>query len=135
MKFKLLALLIFVVHANAEEIAYSNNSEAQSVRQGKNLIRYFQVYGEPCTYFQFIDSKNKWNVATTKKFCSLDGRSFRTEFSAAAVTGIKISDNGISMDLSITPLESTGEQTKKCFMPISAKAFGAVECKTVEIED
>lgn len=135
MKLKLLTLLIFVAHANAEEIAYSRISEAQSVRHGKNLIRYFQVYGEPCTYFQFIDSKNKWSVATTKKFCSLDGKSFWTDFSDAAVTSVKVSDDGISMDLNITPLEPTGEQKKKCFMPISAEAFGAVGCKSVEIED
>ncbi|WP_313086226.1 hypothetical protein [Pseudomonas sp.] len=135
MKFKLLVLLVFVAHANAEEIAYSKISEAQSVRYGKNLIRYFQVYGEPCTYFQLIDSKNKWNVATTKKFCSLDGKSFWTDFSDTAVTGIKISDDGISIDLSITPLEPTGEQKKKCFMPVSAEAFGAVDCESVETED
>jgi len=134
MKFKLLTLLFFVAHASAEEIAYSRISEAQSVRQGENLIRYFHVYGEPCTYFQLVDYKNGWSVSTTKKFCSLDGKSFRTDFSDAAVTGIKISADGVFMDLNITPLEPTGERKKRCFMPVSAEAFGAVECKSVEID-
>lgn len=135
MKFKLLICLLFAGHANAEEINYSKISEANSVRQGKALIRYFQIYGEPCTYFQFINSKDKWSVATTEKFCSLDGKSFWTDFSDAAITNIKISDGGISMDLSITPLEPTGEQKKKCFIPISKGIFGAVDCKPVQIDD
>ncbi|MNF55422.1 hypothetical protein D3C85_372190 [compost metagenome] len=135
MKFKFLIFLLFVAHANAGEINYSKISEAHSVRQGKALIRYFQIYGEPCTYFQFIDSKNKWSVATTEKFCSLDGKSFWTDFSDAEVTNIKIFDGGVSMDLSITPLEPTGEQKKKCFMPISKETFGTVDCKPAQIED
>lgn len=125
----ILTILLFTsTYSNAQGIDYTKISEAQSIRQGETLVRHFNLYGEPCTYFQVIDSKNKWTIAETKKFCHIDGKSFLTDFADAETTNIRLTKKGIYIDLSITPLDATGEQKKECFMPILNNSLGTIEC-------
>jgi hypothetical protein len=127
-----LTILLFVTNcSNAQDIDYTKISEAQSIRQGATLVRHFNLYGEPCAYFQVIDSKKNWIISETKKFCHIDGKSFLTDFSDAEVKNIRLTTKGISMILSITPLENSGEQKKECFMPILANSLGTIECKSI----
>lgn len=125
-------LLLSSTYSNAQDIDYTKISEAQSIRQGATLVRHFNLYGEPCTYFQIIDSKKKWTISETKKFCHIDEKSFLTDFADAEVTNIRLTAKGISMDLSTTPLETIGEQKKECFMPILNNSLGTIECKSIK---
>jgi hypothetical protein len=130
MRHTLIILLFASTYSNAQEIDYTKISEAQSIRQGATLVRHFNLYGEPCAYFQIIDSTNKWSISETKKFCHIDGKSFLTDFADAEITNIRLTEKGISISLSITPLETTGEQKKECFMPILNDSLGIIECES-----
>lgn len=129
------SVLLFTTTSNADNIDYSKISDAQSARHGKMLIRQLKIYGDPCAYFQIINPKDSWNVTETKIFCNLDGKSFWTDFADASVTNIMVSQDGITMNLSITPLTTTGEENKKCFIPISNQEFGDIECQSAETKD
>lgn len=132
MRFLLFCFLFFSGFSSAEGVDYNLVSEAHSFRQGKTLIRYIQTYGKPCTYFQLIDSRDGWRVTDTQNFCGMDGKSFLTDFADAEVSNISVSERGVAMSLSVTPLEPIGEQKKECFMPVLNGAFGVIECRDVQ---
>lgn len=131
MRHILITLLFASTYTNAQEIDYTKISEAQSIRHGEIIVRNLKLYGEPCTYFQVINSKKKWTISETIKFCQIDGKSFLTDFADAETTNIRITEKGITMNLSITPLDTTGEQKKECFIPILKNSLGAIECKSL----
>lgn len=123
----LFASIFFSTITTGEEINYSKISEASSARIGSILVRYSRLYGEPCANIQIL-SPGTWKTIETKRICSLKNLSFETEVADAYFNNHEFSNNGIHLQLSITPLEPIGEQKKKCFIPIKDKRIGAMEC-------
>ncbi|QLC73180.1 hypothetical protein LPB260_20740 [Pseudomonas sp. LPB0260] len=109
------------------EVDYSKIAEASSARIGDTLVRYSRLYEEPCAYIQIINPKN-WQATETARICEFNGLSFATEVADAYFSNPEFSKNGVHLQLSITPLEPTGEQNKRCFVPIQNKHIGTLEC-------
>jgi hypothetical protein len=110
-----------------DEIGYSKISEASSARIESIHARYSRLYGEPCANIQILNPGN-WEVIETERICSFNGLSFETDFADAYFSDPKFSSDGVHLHLSLTPLEPTGEQKKKCFIPIKNKHIGTIEC-------
>lgn len=113
------------------EIDYSKISEARSARIEKILVRYFRIYGEPCANIQILDSKN-WEAVETKRICELNGLSLESEVADAYFSNPQFSNEGVHLQLSITPLEPVGEQKKTCLIPIKDKQIGAIKCADID---
>lgn len=126
--FLLILLPSLVVSA---EIDYSKISEASSARIEKILVRYFRIYGEPCANIQILNSKN-WEAVETKRICELNGLSLESEVADAYFSNPQFSNEGVHLQLSITPLEPVGEQKKACLIPIKDKQIGAIECADID---
>lgn len=112
------------------EIDYSKIAEASSARIENTLVRYSRLYGEPCANIQIINPKN-WVAIETKRICELNGLSLEEEVTDAYFSNPKFSEEGVHIQLSITPLEPTGEQKKTCFIPIKDKKIGPIECTDI----
>ncbi|MDO9618119.1 MAG: hypothetical protein Q7J43_10615 [Pseudomonas sp.] len=113
------------------EIDYYKISEASSARIEKILVRYFRIYGEPCANIQILNSKN-WEAVETKRICELNGLSLDSEVADAYFSNPQFSNEGVHIQLSITPLEPVGEQKKACLIPIRDKQIGAIECADID---
>lgn len=113
------------------EIDYSKISEASSARIENILVRYFRIYGEPCANIQILNSKN-WEAVETKLICELNGLSLESEVADAYFSNPQFSNEGVHLQLSITPLEPVGEQKKACLIPIRDKKIGAIECADID---
>lgn len=122
----LFASIFFPTVTIGEEINYSKISEASSARIESILARYSRSYGEPCANIQTL-SPGSWEIIETKRICSFNNLSFETEVADAYFSNPEFSNNGIHLQLSITPLEPIGEQKKKCFIPIKDRRIGAME--------
>lgn len=93
------------------EIDYSKIAEASSARIENTLVRYSRIYGEPCANIQILNSKN-WEAVATKRICELNGLSLESEVADAYFSNPQFSNEGVHLQLSITPLEPAGEQKK-----------------------
>ncbi|WPC05252.1 hypothetical protein SBP02_00440 [Pseudomonas benzenivorans] len=125
--------IVFLATAVAgEEIDYSKISEAKSARLNNIVARYIRIYGEPCAFFQTLNPRNGWKITSAKNFCSLNGKSFRTDFSDSHFENVYFSSLGAHLTLSITPLETTGEQKMKCFVPIENSTISEMICEDIE---
>lgn len=113
------------------EIDYYKISEASSARIEKTLVRYFRIYGEPCANIQILNSKN-WEAVETKRICELNGLSLDSEVADAYFSNPQFSNEGVYIQLSITPLEPVGEQKKACLIPIRDKQIGAIKCADID---
>lgn len=109
---------------------YSKVAEATSSRVNGALVRYLRLYGDACVSVQIIDSK-AWGVLEEKKICEIDGMSFYSDFADAHFSKPEFSENGLSLDLSVTPLAPIGEQRKKCFVPIHKNSIGSMVCTDI----
>ncbi|WP_313518800.1 hypothetical protein [Pseudomonas sp.] len=123
----LIMLTFFPAVTLGEEINYQNIADAKSARVENTLVRYFRIYGEPCANIQTIKPKS-WSIIETVRICQLDGLSFQSDVADAYFSNPEFSKKGINLQLSITPLAPTGEQKKKCFIPIKDKHIGAMTC-------
>jgi hypothetical protein len=123
----LASIFIFPTTTIGDEIDYSKISEASSARIEKILVRYTRLFGEPCANIQIL-TPGDWQVIETERICSFNGLSFETDFADAYFSDPKFSSDGVHLHLSLTPLEPTGEQKKKCFIPIKNKHIGTIEC-------
>lgn len=113
------------------EIDYSKTAEASSARIENILVRYFRIYGEPCANIQTLNSKN-WEAVETKRICELNGLSLESEVADAYFSNPQFSNEGVHLQLSITPLEPVGERKKACLIPIIDKQIGAIECIDID---
>lgn len=109
------------------ELDYSKIAEASSARIENALVRYSRLYEEPCAYIQIINPKS-WEAIETARICEFNGLSFATEVADAYFSKPEFSKDGVHLQLSIVPLEPTGEQNKRCFVPIKDKKIGTIEC-------
>lgn len=131
-KISALSLLILLPSlVVSAEIDYSKISEASSARIEKILVRYFRIHGEPCANIQILNSKN-WKALESKRICDLNGLSLESEVADAYFSNPRFSNEGVHLQLSITPLETIGEQKKACLIPIKDKQIGAIECADID---
>lgn len=115
--------------ANGEPIDYSKISEAKSARFDKVIVRYFRQYGEVCANLQTLDPGKNWQITSTKHVCSLEGKSFETEFADIHFQNIYFAGDGLHFTLSTTPFELIGEQIKNCIVPIKDGSIGQMACR------
>lgn len=111
-------------------IDYSKVAEATSSRVDGVLVRYLRLYGDVCVSVQIIDSKS-WGVVEERKICEIDGLSFYSDFADAHFSSPEFSGNGLSIELSVTPLAPIGEQKKKCFVSIHKNSIGSMVCTDI----
>jgi len=119
------------VMAAGEEVDYSKISEAKSARLNDVVARYIRIYGEPCAIFQVLNPRSGWEVISTKRVCSFGGKSFETDFADAHFEAVSFSSRGAHLTLSLTPLEATGEQEVKCFVPIEGGEIDTMVCESI----
>ncbi len=123
--------LFLATGAIGEEIDYSKISEAKSARLSNLVVRYIRTYGEPCAVLQTLNPRSGWKITSTKNICSLNGKSFKADFADTHFESVYFSDSGVHLTLSITPLEPTGEQKRKCFVPIKDGFINAMICEDI----
>lgn len=124
-----IAAVLFVQVSSAEEgINYHNIAEASSSRTGEVVIRYLRELGSSCLTVQTLEKISEWKVISSKYFCSINGLSFKKDLADAHFENIAISNDKVSLTLSITPLEPTGEQRLNCFIPITKKTVQEISC-------
>lgn len=124
-------ILFLATGANGEEIDYSKISEAKSSRINDIIVRYVRLYGEPCISIQTVNPGGGWKVISTKNICSVDGKSFWTDFADAGFEDVSFSKKGVHLTLSTTPLEPIGEQKRECFVPIKDGSINAMTCEDI----
>jgi len=124
-----IAAAIFMQTSSADEdVNYHNIAEANSSRTGEVVIRYLRELGDSCITVQVLENISEWKVISSKYFCSIDGLSFMEDLADAHFENISIFNDKISLTLSITPLEPTGEQRLNCFIPITKKIVQEISC-------
>jgi len=127
---KIIILIILIFRPIAtlgDVINYQNTAEANSARIENSLVRYFRMYGEPCANIQVIKPKS-WEIIETVRICEFNGLSFQTDVADAHFSDPEFSKEGVTLQLSITPLSPTGEQKKRCFIPIEDNHIGIMAC-------
>lgn len=124
-------ILFLAMGVHGEEIDYSKISEAKSARINNLIIRYIRMYGESCAVLQTINPKGGREITSTKNICSLNGKSFKTDFADAYFENVYFSDNGVHLTLSTTSLEPIGEQKMECFVPIKDGSINTMTCEDI----
>ncbi|MGJ7517082.1 hypothetical protein ACSFE6_22475 [Pseudomonas baetica] len=114
--------------ARADSINYSNASEISSGRSGESLIRYIKTFGSECLAVEILSLKGGLKILESKNLCSFDGKKFSTDFAYAGFQNITFEKDGIHLVLNIIPLQPTGEQLRKCSIPITNGKMGDLQC-------
>lgn len=120
---------LLAMKANGEPIDYSKISEAKSARFDKVIVRYFRQYGEVCTRLQTLDPGKNWQITSTKHVCSLEGKSFETEFADIQFQNFYFAGDGLHFTLSTIPIKPIGEQIKNCIVPIKDGSIDQMTCR------
>lgn len=130
MRFGLLLLFIVFPFApvRAESVDYSSASEINSGRSGGALARYIKTFENDCLIIEIISVKGKLKVLESLNLCSFEGKPFSTGFADAGFQDITFEKDGIHLILSVTPLEPTGEQLRKCSIPIADGKMSGLHC-------
>lgn len=126
------ALMLFLTTiVNGEEIDYSKISEAKSSRINDIVVRYIRMYGEPCIKIQTVNPGEGWKVTSTEHICSINGKSFWTDFADVGFENVYFSKKGVHLTLSTTPLEPVGEQKRECLIPIKDGSINTMTCEDI----
>ncbi|MEB2518899.1 hypothetical protein D3C76_737130 [compost metagenome] len=116
--------------AKAEITNYSNASEVRSGRSGGVLVRYIKTFEDGCLAVEIIKINGGLAVLDGQNICSFQGKPFSTGFAYAGFQDITFEEDGIHLNLSITPLEPIGEQLRKCWIPIESGKLSSLECSS-----
>jgi hypothetical protein len=130
-QFNLIFLFLLLFNqVSAGEPKYANSSEINSGRSGGVLARYIKTFKSECLVIEIINIQGELKVLESKRICSFEGKPFSTGFSYAGFQDIVFENDGISLTLSITPLTPTGEELRKCFIPITNGKLSDLICTT-----
>lgn len=107
---------------------YSNASEINSGRSGDVPVRYIKSFNNQCLVVEVLDVKREVEVLDRLNLCSFEGKDFSTEYADVGFQDLSFGQDGLQFVLSITPLEPTGEQLRRCVVPIKGKVLGSLKC-------
>jgi len=79
---------------------------------------------------EIINVHDKLKVLESMDLCSFEGKFFSTGFAYAGFQDITFEKDGIHLILSVTPLEPTGEQLRKCSIPIANGKMSSLHCSS-----
>lgn len=108
------------------DIAKVSNSASQ--RFGDVVARYVTAFGSPCLDVQILAPDGNWRVLSSRRFCSFDGKSFRSGYSYAGFEDHVFADDGLHVTLSLTELRSTGAKRLACVIPIQNEQIKELKC-------
>ncbi|WP_334598322.1 hypothetical protein [Pseudomonas alvandae] len=131
-----LAIALFILStidfSNAAPVNYSAVAEANSGRSGKELVRYLRIFEDACLYIETLSLDGNWSATSRASVCDLEGQLFSSDFTYVGFQDISFEIDGIHLTLSTTPLEPIGEETRKCFIPITNGQIGRLQCSKAE---
>ena len=81
---------------------------------------------------QILAPEGNWRVLASKRFCSFDGKSFRSGYSYAGFEDHVFADDGLHVTLSLTDLRPTGEKRLACVIPIQNEQIRELKCGAPE---
>lgn len=112
------------------DVAKVSNSASQ--RFGDVVARYVTTFGSPCLDVQILAPEGNWRVLASRRFCSFDGKSFRSGYSYAGFEDHEFADDGLHVTLSLTELRPTGEKRLACVIPIQNEQIKELKCGAPE---
>jgi hypothetical protein len=115
-------------YSSADELNYANASEINSGRAGGVLARYIKTFKSDCLAVEIISIQKELKILESKNICSFEGKSFSTDFAYAGFQDITFEKEGVRLVLSITPLVPTGEELRKCLIPIANGEMSSLQC-------
>lgn len=106
-------------------------SKVGTGRVGDNVVRYVKTFNDSCLEVQVLSPEKDWKILSASNFCSFEGKKFDSGFADASFEDVSVKDDGVHLILSLTPLQSTGEQWRSCVIPIAIAAIKELSCSEV----
>ncbi|WP_413703688.1 hypothetical protein [Pseudomonas sp. Pseusp16] len=131
--FRIIALLVISPFsiASSYTVNYSFASDVNSGRAGGVLARYVKTFENECLEVEVISVKPNPQVLQGMSLCSFEGKPFSIGFAHAGFQNIFFAKDGVHLDLAITSLDPTGEEIRKCFIPVLNWRLSALQCSSV----
>jgi hypothetical protein len=124
--------LSLINFAGADMLNYSAVADATSGRVGNVLARYLRMFEDACLYIETLSLDDNWSATSRASVCDLEGQLFSSDFTYVGFQDISFEIDGIHLTLSTTPLEPIGEETRKCFIPVTNGQIGRLQCSKAE---
>lgn len=99
-----------------------------SQRFGDVVARYVSTFGSPCLTVQVLAPNGGWRVLSSKRFCSFDGKSFRSGYSYAGFEDHVFADDGLHVTLSLFELRGGADTRLACVIPIQNEQIKELKC-------
>lgn len=107
-------------------------SKVGSGRVGNYVSRYVTTFSDSCLAVQILDPEKNWEVLSASNFCYFEGKNFDSDFADSSVEDIYFEDGGIHLTLSLTPLQTTGEQRWSCVISIANASIEKLSCSEID---
>lgn len=120
--------IVYLGYAAAEIPDIGSVSEVGVGRVGNNVVRYIKTLGNSCLDVQVVSPEKNWKILSSSNFCAFEGKKFDSDFADAGFEDISVKADGIHLTLSLTPLQPTGEQRRRCVIPVAATVIKDLDC-------
>ena len=92
------------------------------------MVRYIKTFENSCLEIEVLKKNKKWDVISNRRLCSFEDKPFSTGFSYIGFEEITFEKDGVHLILNIIPLRLTGEEIRKCIVPIQNDHIGSLQC-------
>lgn len=114
--------------AVASTIDYSKAYEIKSEQMEGYSARYIKTLQDNCLIVQTSLNGTSLKIYRQKKICSLDSKSFDSDFADVSFDNLRFDGNKLFIDLGLSELRAGYQKFKKCSVNFYAGEISNMDC-------